>query len=247
LSSQIHKKMGKNQEIGQRIRLVRVQKRLSQLKMARALGISQNALSRTERGQRKADANLLQLIYEKFDVPLPWLITGDEALGPPGLGEAPAEEARESVTPYLPMPKPPEVAVYYGPTADGELPLFDVEGGGAPVVYKDDIPAAMAYRSTVRPPGLDDPHAFACLLHGDSMEPQFQPRDILGFSPAATVHSGDYACVRLDDDTSTFRRVFFLEGDVVRLAAGNPVFPELRMARDKIKGLFRLVWRLSRY
>lgn len=232
--------------VGQRIRLLRKREGLSQQEMANILEIGTQTLSHVERGERKPSSWLLHAIYEKYDIPPLWIMIGsedgrpfEELIAPPvSRGDFATGEMPEAIA---------EVAVHYGPAETGDLPLFNIEGGDAPVRYADEAPGRASYRHTLRPVGVDDPHAFTCELHGDSMEPGFHAGDILGFCPGAPLHSGDYACVRLEDDTSTFRRVFFLEGEVVRLLPLNSVFPELRMARDKIKGMFRLVWRISRY
>jgi len=122
------------------------------------------------------------------------------------------------------------------------VPLHDVEGE-QPIPWEGDA-AAKSPTMIEAPPGVDDPRAFAGRLADDSMEPEFQPGDVLFFSPAAELHDGDYACIRIDD-RSTFRQVF-IEDDVARLVPANRKYAELRLARDQVKGMFRLVWRMTR-
>ena len=126
----------------------------------------------------------------------------------------------------------------------GTVPLYTIEGGEE-IRYQRDRPAASGGERTGAPPGLSDAGAFACRLGDDSMEPEFRVGDILFFSPAAEVESGCYACVRLEEK-STFRQVF-LDEEIVRLVPANRKYPEVRVGRDQVKGMFRLVWRMQRF
>src|SRR5687768_11484684 len=58
-------------------------------------------------------------------------------------------------------------------------------------------------------PDLKDDDAFAARVHGDSMTPKYREGDIVIFSPAANMRSGDDCFVRFEDGTTTFKRAFF--------------------------------------
>ncbi len=91
---------------------------------------------------------------------------------------------------------------------------------------------------TISVPGLDESHAMACLLHGDSMEPSFKDGDILVFNSGADPHSGDVCLVVAKRFTMAGK--VFLDDDEVRLVPINQLYPEHRMPRNEIEQMWRL-------
>ena len=90
------------------------------------------------------------------------------------------------------------------------VPVINKVSAGYPADFNDlDYPVGIA-DDYVRCPDLHDPNAFAVRVVGDSMEPRFQEGDIVVFSPAAEVQSGDDCFVRFEmPHETTFKRVFF--------------------------------------
>lgn len=66
-------------DIGSRLREVRKSYKLTQEKFAEQLGISLNYYGQIERGQSGLSLEKLKLLYDKFDVDLLYLITGDKS------------------------------------------------------------------------------------------------------------------------------------------------------------------------
>lgn len=60
------------------LKLVRKQKKFSQLKVANDLSISREALSYYENGKRSPDTDMLIKLSNYFNVSIHYLITGDE-------------------------------------------------------------------------------------------------------------------------------------------------------------------------
>lgn len=58
------------------LKLIRKQKKLSQLKVAMDLSISREALSYYENGKRSPDLNMLLKLSQYFNVSIDYLITG---------------------------------------------------------------------------------------------------------------------------------------------------------------------------
>lgn len=107
----------------------------------------------------------------------------------------------------------------------------DSDDLGYPVGYADDY---------VRCPDIHDPNAFAVRVIGDSMEDKFQEGDIVIFSPAADVRSGDDCFVRFaSPHENTFKRVYFEGGDTVRLQPRNQKYPPMMIEGKRINGLYR--------
>ncbi len=104
---------------------------------------------------------------------------------------------------------------------------------GYPVGFADDY---------VRCPDIHDPNAFAVRVVGDSMEPKFTEGHIVVFSPAADVQNGDDCFVRLKSPhETTFKRVFFEEGDKVRLQPRNDMYPPIIVRPRRLNGIYRAV------
>jgi transcriptional regulator with XRE-family HTH domain len=60
------------------LKLIRKQRKYSQLKVAMDLCISREALSHYENGKRSPDLQMLLIMSEYFDVSIHYLITGEE-------------------------------------------------------------------------------------------------------------------------------------------------------------------------
>ena len=128
------------------------------------------------------------------------------------------------------------------------VPLINKVAAGYPCGFTDlDYPARAA-DDYVSCPGLDDPDAFAAVVNGESMLPEYREGDIVVFSPAADVTDGCDCFVRLEPDhETTFKRVYFDEdGALVRLQPLNPKFAPAVHPREQVAGLYRAVWRYSR-
>ena len=128
-----------------------------------------------------------------------------------------------------------------------QVPLINKVAAGYPTDFTDlDHPARVADQY-VGCPEVDDPQAFAARVVGESMLPDYAEGDIVVFSPAAAVESGDDCFVRLEPDHEcTFKRVFFEEADRIRLQPLNPRFASRTVPRESVAGLYRAVWRLAR-
>jgi len=102
------------------------------------------------------------------------------------------------------------------------------------------------------PAELEDPNAFGVRVVGDSMEPKYHEGDVVIFSPAAEVKSGDDCFVRYslgarpNDSEATFKRVFFDSKDQVRLQPLNEQYAPTLLAPREIAGIFRAVARYER-
>jgi len=145
------------------------------------------------------------------------------------LGDVPLEEPKEAVTAGRLIP-----VINRASAGD----FMDFDDLGYPVGFADDY---------VRCPDLHDPNAFAVRVFGDSMEPKFGEGDIVIFSPAADVVSGDDCFVRLTSPhESTFKRVYFEPDGRVRLQPRNQKYPPVTVDPKRINGMYRAVLRYER-
>lgn len=109
----------------------------------------------------------------------------------------------------------------------------DFDDLGYPVGFADDYILA---------PDLHDPNAFAVHVVGDSMQPKYNEGDIVVFSPAADVQSGDDCFVRFQSPHEcTFKRVFYDEDGRVRLQPRNEKYPPQFIKPERLNGVYRAV------
>ncbi|MHC4333074.1 MAG: XRE family transcriptional regulator [Planctomycetota bacterium] len=122
------------------------------------------------------------------------------------------------------------------------VPVINKVAAGYPADFNDlDYPVGIA-DDYVRCPDLHDPSAFAVRVVGDSMEPRFTEGDIVIFSPAAEVQSGDDCFVRFaTPHETTFKRVFFESDKKVRLQPRNENYAPMIVDGGRINGLYRAV------
>jgi transcriptional regulator with XRE-family HTH domain len=129
------------------------------------------------------------------------------------------------------------------------VPVVNRVAAGYPREFTDlDFPARVADEYIGAPDSLDA-NAFACRVHGDSMEPKYLPGDVVIFSPGSSVCDGDDCFVRFRGGQTTFKQVFF-EGapgnEVVRLTARNPKYGAKVIAAGEIEGLYKAVYRYQK-
>ncbi len=122
------------------------------------------------------------------------------------------------------------------------IPVINKVAAGYPADFDDlDYPVGIA-DDYVRGPDIHDPNAFAVRVVGDSMEPKFAEGDIVIFSPAAEVRSGDDCFVRFTDPhETTFKRVFLEPDNKVRLHPRNENHPPMTVDGKRINGIYRAV------
>jgi len=133
------------------------------------------------------------------------------------------------------------------------IPIINKVAAGYPQEFTDlGYPVGFADEYVTAPAEMSDPHAFAVRVVGDSMEPRYGEGDIVIFSPAAPVASGDDCFVRFamvggpSDGETTFKRVFFDSEDCIRLQPLNERHAPTLVKPSRIAGIFRAVARYEK-
>ena len=153
-----------------------------------------------------------------------------DRIAPPESGQAGAGPGSDAIPVPLPM----------------EVPLINSVAAGYPTEFTDlGYPARVA-DEYVRCPDVHDPDAFAARVVGDSMEPAYYEGDIVIFSPAKALASGQDCFARIEpDQTSTFKRVFFEKDaggrEVIRLQPLNSRYAPSVFQREQVAGLYAAV------
>lgn len=131
----------------------------------------------------------------------------------------------------------------------GQIPIINRVSAGYPAEFTDlGYPAGVADEYLGRPPGLSDTAAFAVRVVGDSMSPRYRENDIVLFSPAAPVQSGDDCYVRFAPECrtaegATFKRVYFDTPETVRLQPRNDRYPPTVVPLAEVTGIYKAVFR----
>ncbi|HSI37189.1 MAG: XRE family transcriptional regulator [Phycisphaerae bacterium] len=130
------------------------------------------------------------------------------------------------------------------------VPVINKVSAGYPKDFTDmSYPKGVA-DDYVGCPDLQDRDAFAARVHGDSMTPKYREGDIVIFSPAAVIKSGDDCFVRFEDGTTTFKRAFFEKdeagAEVLRLQPRNERYRPKVVAREEVAGMYKAVYRYQR-
>ena len=127
------------------------------------------------------------------------------------------------------------------------LPVINRVSAGYPKDFTDlSYPKGVA-DAHLPAPDVGDPDAFAARVSGDSMQPKYDEGDIVIFSPAANVRSGDDAFVRFEDGQTTFKRVFFEQSEAgearVRLQPRNDRYAVRTVDAAELSGIWRAVFK----
>jgi SOS-response transcriptional repressor LexA len=146
--------------------------------------------------------------------------------------------------------------------ATNAVPVINRVSAGYPKDFTDlSYPRGVA-DEYVGCPDVADKDAFAARVAGDSMTPKYAEGDIVIFSPASGVRNGDDCFVRFADGHTTFKRVFFENGDdsgggaggggggggtsVVRLQPRNERYRPQTIPAEQVSGLYKAVYKYQR-
>lgn len=124
-----------------------------------------------------------------------------------------------------------------------DVPLINSVSAGYPREFTDLAYPARVADEYVKCPDVDDPDAFAARVVGDSMMPDYRQGEVIVFSPARMVKSGNDCFVRLERDAeTTFKRVYFESGpggeELIRLQPINNAYSPKVFPREDIAGLY---------
>lgn len=168
-----------NKYIGEKIRTFRQSKNINQEELAEYLGVSTQAVSRYELGDRKTDNDVLFKLADYFNVsindffpPISFdnaklVDIDDDSIEIPVLGRIPAGMPFEAIEDQYTLRRE-------------KIPLEWLKGGK---------------------------EYFALELDGDSMEPEYHDKDIVIFLKSNDCESGQDCCVRINGFDATFKRI----------------------------------------
>ncbi|MFS8039038.1 helix-turn-helix transcriptional regulator [Xanthobacter sp. AM11] len=91
-------------------------------------------------------------------------------------------------------------------------------------------------------PEVDDAHAYALEIAGDSMQPVYRNGDIVVVSPAASVRRGDRVVVKTKDGEVLAKELARKTTRHVELRSLNPLHEDRQIPLDQLEWMARIIW-----
>ena len=91
-------------------------------------------------------------------------------------------------------------------------------------------------------PDLNDPHAFALEVSGDSMEPVYREGDIIVVSPAAQIRRGDRVVLKTKAGEVMAKQLVRQTAHRIDLQSLNPRHPDRSFPITDVAWMARIVW-----
>lgn len=222
-------------EIGDRIRVRREERQLSQADLGRAVGISQAAVEKIESGKTRRSRFLPQLLAH-LGLPQALLFEGAPQADEPAQGSVPNAGPRIHLTQQPQKGGRPDLAVR-------GIALGGKEGDGDFQLNGD----ALQYLE--RPAGLlNKPNAFAVILRNTSMEPVYKHGWPIFVDPDGRKPvDGEDVLIELHGESEYEPGPAFIKtlvgrrGGQVHLSQYNPPPEELRFPADRVKQILRVI------
>ncbi|HEY4775389.1 MAG TPA: helix-turn-helix transcriptional regulator [Xanthobacteraceae bacterium] len=128
-------------------------------------------------------------------------------------------------------PGPPQAVPLIGFAEAGAGGYFD--DGGFPVGKGwDEIPF----------PGIEDEHAYALEISGDSMQPAYRDGTVIIVSPSAPIRRGDRVVVKTKSGEVMAKELKRKTARTIELRSLNPEHDERTLSADEVVWIARIVW-----
>lgn len=91
-------------------------------------------------------------------------------------------------------------------------------------------------------PSVNDEHAYALEISGNSMEPAFRKGDVIVVSPAAPTRRGDRVVVKTKDGEVMVKQLARKTAKTIELHSLNPEHPVRTLAMSDVLWVARIMW-----
>ena len=91
-------------------------------------------------------------------------------------------------------------------------------------------------------PAIDDEHAYALEISGDSMLPAYRDGTVIIVSPAAPIRRGDRVVVKTKDGEVLAKELKRKTAKTIELKSLNADHPDRALAADEVLWVARIVW-----
>lgn len=196
--------------LGKRLKQVRKEKGLTQIKAAELLGIPSRTYVAYERSEREANSEMLIKLADFYDVTIDYL-----------LGKVDVKNATgrypQNTTPYNPDKMVP-------------FPVIGRVAAGITCLAETNIETYMLADAT----NLNRDYDYVWLrVTGDSMEPFILDGDYVLVQMQSIVNSGDVAVVIVNGDDGLVKKIL-IENDCITLISKNPYYPPRKFIKKEM-------------
>ncbi|MCB1507430.1 MAG: helix-turn-helix transcriptional regulator [Hyphomicrobiaceae bacterium] len=136
----------------------------------------------------------------------------------------------------------PELKEAYPDQMTRTVPLLGMAEAGQGGYFDDAGFPAGAGWDAVPIPGVQDEHAYALEVSGDSMLPLYRDGDLLIVSPGAQVRRGDRVVVRTRGGEVTAKVLARKSAKSIELVSLNPDHPNRSIELADVEWIARIVW-----
>lgn len=162
------------------LRFLRENKHISKNKLGEMVGVNQSTIGRWETNEITPSIDNVEEVAKALNVALPDILIKDLTFDNAELIELPSDNVKIPVLGRIPAGMPFEAIENEYTTDYEEIPREWLKGGN---------------------------EYFALKLEGDSMEPEYQDKDVVIFRKAYDCESGQDCCVRINGFDATFKRI----------------------------------------
>jgi phage repressor protein C with HTH and peptisase S24 domain len=122
------------------------------------------------------------------------------------------------------------------------VPLLGFAEAGAGGYFDDGgFPAGTGW-DEIAFPGVDDTHAYALEISGQSMEPAYRDGDVIVVSPAAPLRRGDRVVVKTRDGEVMAKELKRSTAKTIELKSLNAQHPDRTIATEDVLWVARILW-----
>jgi phage repressor protein C with HTH and peptisase S24 domain len=122
------------------------------------------------------------------------------------------------------------------------IPLIGLAQAGSDGFFDDGGYPVGGSWDEVGLPEINDPHAYALEISGDSMEPVFRDGDVVIVSPSAPIRRGDRVVVRTRAGEVMAKQLQRRSAKRVELLSLNPAHPSYNFELSEVAWIHRIVW-----
>ena len=122
------------------------------------------------------------------------------------------------------------------------MPLLGLAQAGVGGYFDDaGFPAGNGW-DEIAFPSIDDEHAYALEVQGDSMEPAYRDGTVILVSPAAPIRRNDRVVVKTRDGEVMAKELKRKTAKTVELRSINPDHAERTLSTEELAWIARIVW-----
>lgn len=122
------------------------------------------------------------------------------------------------------------------------IPLIGMAQAGGNGYFDDGGYPAGGGWDEVSIPDVNDPHAYALEISGDSMEPVFRDGDMVVVSPSAPTRRGDRVVLRTARGEAMAKQLVRRSARRVELRSLNPEHPDYSFDLSEVAWMHRIIW-----